>query len=723
MNRICKAGVAMMLSLCLVSVFLIGAFPQHAGAVEKGEYSDPIVKVATTTPTALSVGNPFDLDITFLHRDIAKNDQELFSSSDSDKKVVKISINVSCPNGSIQIKENKYILENKNSSDEIYKEDKDEDSGELLGYKYNLYITEKNLKYVGPTSGTLRFSITYYNEDDKKICSFVVQKTVAFADGSAENAILVDEDSPMPSVQAGTTGIVNIPLVSNGVSGDVQITASLPDGVKISFASAGSIYKMHFNDAEKKNLGLNLKIDSSVPEGVYPITLSMGSQTITAYLHILNASGGTGKLVVQGFQLNRSVVNEGQSFTMTVTVKNNSGATYNNVVVALPGLSQEAITANGTMDRKTIPSLESGKTASVTFPLTCNNKMATGNYKLAIQLSADELEAAPEAANVFVPVKGSKSDGETTNTSKPQIIIENYDYGGLSVVGGQEFILKMDFKNTSKSYSIENLKMTVGNPASENDNDVAAFTPSKSSNTFFIENVGPGATFHEEIALYPKADATPKSYGVTIKYTYEAVVDGARLTDLSGEETISIPLTQPDRFEVQDVTVYGPIMLGDQASLQINYVNKGKNTVYNVSLTLEGENFTSGDMNTYIGNVESGSSDYFETTLNAESEGMMTGKAIITYEDANGDSKEIVKEFSCEVMPAYQPPIDEPTGPVEPEAAPGMPVWAVWVVIGVGGVAVILGLVFIKKSIKAKKQRIVDEAENYDDESTGSGEE
>ncbi len=721
MNRICKAGVAMMLSLCLVSVFLIGAFPQHAGAVEKNEFSDPRIESVSTNPSAVSVGNPFDANITFLHNYIAADDASLLNS------IGKIEISVSCPNGSIQLRNTKYTLDvqNNNILEDHYADAKAEEDSNSDGFTYKLYIPEKDLKYVGPTSGTLRFTITYYDANGDKIPSgkFVVQKTVAFADGNAENAILVDEDSPMPSVQAGTTGIVNIPLVSNGVSGDVQITASLPDGVKISFASAGSIYKMHFNDAEKKNLGLNLKIDSSVPEGVYPITLSMGSQTITAYLHILNASGGTGKLVVQGFQLNRSVVNEGQSFTMTVTVKNNSGATYNNVVVALPGLSQEAITANGTMDRKTIPSLESGKTASVTFPLTCNNKMATGNYKLAIQLSADELEASPEAANVFVPVKGSKSDGETTNTSKPQIIIENYDYGGLSVVGGQEFILKMDFKNTSKSYSIENLKMTVGNPASENDNDVAAFTPSKSSNTFFIENVGPGATFHEEIALYPKADATPKSYGVTIKYTYEAVVDGARLTDLSGEETISIPLTQPDRFEVQDVTVYGPIMLGDQASLQINYVNKGKNTVYNVSLTLEGENFTSGDMNTYIGNVESGSSDYFETTLNAESEGMMTGKAIITYEDANGDSKEIVKEFSCEVMPAYQPPIDEPTGPVEPEAAPGMPVWAVWVVIGVGGVAVILGLVFIKKSIKAKKQRIVDEAENYDDESTGSGEE
>lgn len=722
MNRICKAGVAMMLSLCLVSVFLIGTFPQHVAAIldNDNEFTDPIVDEFTTSPSSISSGTPFDLKITFAHLDITENDSEVKD------EIKRIEISVSCPNGSIQLRNSKYTLNNSNGNlfGEYYASEQAKNDGESTGFTYTLYIPEKDLKYVGPTSGTLRFTITYYDDAGKiSDARFVVQKTVVAVASSAENAILVDEDSPMPSVQAGTTGIVNIPLVSNGVSGDVQITASLPDGVKISFASAGSIYKMHFNDAEKKNLGLNLKIDSSVPEGVYPITLSVGSQTITAYLHILNASGGTGKLVVQGFQLNRSVVNEGQSFTMTVTVKNNSGATYNNVVVALPGLSQEAITANGTMDRKTIPSLESGKTASVTFPLTCNNKMATGNYKLAIQLSADELEAAPEAANVFVPVKGSKSDGETTNTSKPQIIIENYDYGGLSVVGGQEFILKMDFKNTSKSYSIENLKMTVGNPASENDNDVAAFTPSKSSNTFFIENVSPGATFHEEIALYPKADATPKSYGVTIKYTYEAVVDGARLTDLSGEETISIPLTQPDRFEVQDVTVYGPIMLGDQASLQINYVNKGKNTVYNVSLTLEGENFTSGDMNTYIGNVESGSSDYFETTLNAESEGMMTGKAIITYEDANGDSKEIVKEFSCEVMPAYQPPIDEPTGPVEPEAAPGMPVWAVWVVIGVGGVAVILGLVFIKKSIKAKKQRIVDEAENYDDESTGSGEE
>ena len=101
---------------------------------------------------------------------------------------------------------------------------------------------------------------------------------------------------------------------------------------------------------------------------------------------------------------------------------------------------------------------------------------------------------------------------------------------------------------------------------------------------------------------------------------------------------------------MSDITLYGPIYMGDSASLSASYVNKGKSAVYNLSVKLEGENFTSGDMDTYIGNVESGSSDSFDTTLNPEAPGTITGKAIFTYEGPDGSAQTVEKEFSCEVM-------------------------------------------------------------------------
>ncbi len=706
--------LAGLLPVCLMLTILVGiAAPKAVYAADKKEYSDPVVLEAATDPASVTAGNPFGVNITFGHPNNREDDMTL------DGHVDKIEISVSCPNGSVQVSGAKYIL----NEGAILPPKTDEEGNTASVFQYTLHIPEKNLKYVGPGSATLRFTITYYSGEERiDGARFTVQKTVVYAAGSEENSILVDESSPIPTIEAGTEGTVNIPLVSNGMTGNVQISATLPADGGISFTTAGSVYTLTFADKQKQNLPMKLRIDSSVKEGIYPITLKAGGNDLTAYLRVTNAADGTGKLALESFKLDRSVVNEGQNFSLTLTIVNNSGDTYHNVVIALPSLDTASITANGTMDRKTLDVLEAGKTATVTFPLSANNSMASGNYPLEIQLSADELETPVSAAKVFVPVKGTSSeDGEGSAASKPQIIIERYDYGGMSVVGGQEFLLKMDFRNTSKSYSIENLKMTIGNPASEGETDMAAFTPAKSSNTFFIENVAPGAVFSQEIALYPKADAVPKSYGVTVKYTYEAVINGKRMTDLSGEETISIPLTQPDRFEIQDAEIYGPIMLGDSATLNLSYVNKGKSTVYNVSLTLEGENFTSGEMNSYIGNVESGTSDYFEATLNAEAEGMITGKAIITYEDANGQSKEVVKEFSCEVMPAYQPPVEQnPEEMPEPEAQ-GMPAWAVYTIAGVGVVVAVVSAVMITKLIKARKRRIEEEEEGYEEEVPPSG--
>ena len=145
---------------------------------------------------------------------------------------------------------------------------------------------------------------------------------------------------------------------------------------------------------------------------------------------------------------------------------------------------------------------------------------------------------------MFIPVTGTKVSTEeeaSSNSSVPQIIIESYDYGGMAVTGGTEFMLTMNFRNTSPDIAIENLKMTVSS-APDGDEGVVAFTPSRSSNTFFIQNVKGGGSFQEQIALYPKVDAAPKSYGVTVDYTYEAVVDGVRKADLKGTETISHPV-------------------------------------------------------------------------------------------------------------------------------------------------------------------------------------
>ncbi len=442
-------------------------------------------------------------------------------------------------------------------------------------------------------------------------------------------------------------------------------------------------------------------------------------KTITE-CQVTAASSGSDRsdLTMQSYSLNRSGIKEGERFTLNLSVKNNGDVQNNHVTAVLDGLNSDEITVDGQMDTKTVDTLDAGSAVNISFPMICNPKMVTKNYIIKVQFYSDEA-SSPSTYNIFVPVTGSKSDKDTSSSaigsSKPQIIIESYDYGGKAVTGGKEFVLTMNIKNTGTT-AIENVKMTVSSAADTSSGGEAggAFTPAKSSNTFFIPRLAGGATIREQIALLPKSDAAPKSYGVGIAFKYEAVLDSKR-ESLEADETVAIPLTQPDRFEVNDPEISGPMFLGQQNQMNINYVNKGKSKIFNLSVKLTG-NFTAAEANSYIGNVETGTGDTYQASITPNEEGTLKGTAEFSYEDANGTTKTLTKEFSCEVVSDQGPPDDETSS--EPtdhtDAGKAFPFWIA--AAGVGGAALITGgiLIFLKKQ-KKKKLRMLEQNDDYDD--------
>ncbi len=745
-----KHGIIKLLSLCLTIAVLCTMIPSFmASAVPIT--SEPILTQYSVSPSSIARNSSFSMEATFQHY-LTKEDYAALQSIKIDVSSKDKSIEVAGKRGGTYKIENVVFSE---ITEEVSSENEDtsksglSNSGKYVGIEYQIYIPESALEYVGRDAGVLNFKITYTIGKNTKEMN--VQKTISECVKSESSSssddddedepndpigtiFVVPQDAEMPQIQAGTTAQVNIPIKCSlmfGGVGSTQISVgALPEG--LSFASPGATYQMIFNNNEPQMLALNLTAEKNLKDGVYGIPLkisykydnsvnvSVKTDEVTAYIRVLEADGsqeGNGKLLIDSYKLDRPQIKEGESFQLSVTIVNRDDSAYNNVTVSLEGLSTQSLTTDGMLNMQTIPTIKEGESQTVTFKLRANDSMETGSYEIGVNVAADGSESTSEgtssaqsiSAKIFVPIQGTKaSEDDKSNASKPQIIIESYDYGGMSVVGGQEFTLKMTFRNTSRETAIENMKMTVGNPASESDTDVAAFTPAKSSNTFFIERIGPGETFSREIALYPKADASPKSYGVRISYKYEAVLNNAR-QELSDEETISIPLTQPDRFEVSDVVLSGPVYMGDSASLSISYVNMGKSSVYNLSVKLEGENFTSGDMDTYIGNVESGNSDSFDTTLNPEAPGTITGKAIFTYEGPDGNAKSVEKEFSCEVMemPTYDDPgTDMPVEPL-PEESGGLPGWAKWA-IGGGCAVLLVAAVIVIRKIRKKRQAMLD---------------
>lgn len=556
-----------------------------------------------------------------------------------------------------------------------------------------------------------------------------------YSSGSAPDKIVITASSTNSSIALGKKTFTYEKNGTNtdGLIGDDDISGTLSDTLDTEFSSYGIdsakyyYYRLSIPEKYLKRTGDGpgtLKFSISYYEesgGTY----SKLYNTVTAEKTVFDPTGtssGTedgARLSVANFGLDHSPVKEGEKFRLTFTVRNDGNAACRNASAVLDCSGAAGIGIDGVTDTKPLGTLEPGAEATLSYPMTCLPKMETGNYALTVKLSADE---APDAApKIYLPVTGTKTSEEDTGSvgdSKPQIIIESYDYGGTAVTGGKEFTLAMNVKNTG-AVQIENVKMTVSSESGASDSDKAvtggAFTPAKSSNTFFIPSLKAGGTVREQIDLLPLADAAPQSYGVSVAFKYEAVVDGKRQS-LDAQETIAIPLTQPDRFEVNDAVLQDPLFLGEPGQLTVNYVNKGKSKVFNLSVKLEG-NFTTGDGNTYIGNLDSGTGDSFQATLNPSAEGTLQGKATFSYEDAGGTTKTVVKEFTGEVVSAQDMGADLPSKDLPVEGKPASPPWRIWVISGsallAAGVLAFL-IVFLKKR-KAKKLRLLEETDDYDD--------
>ena len=185
---------------------------------------------------------------------------------------------------------------------------------------------------------------------------------------------------------------------------------------------------------------------------------------------------------------------------------------------------------------------------------------------------------------------------------------------------------------------------------------------------------------------------------------------------VTGTTTISVPISQPNRFEVGQLELSSDtIYVGDTGSVTLSYVNKGKNPVSNLEARLTGTNLGAGSYQ-YLGNLNAGTEGSVDFDITPDAAGAVSGIITLSYEDASGNPQTVSKDFSVSAEEMnmddfYDPSMDD----MQPEQT-GMPVWA-WVLIGVCGavVVVVIIVVVVRKRRKAKALTAL-EAEDSDED-------
>ena len=387
----------------------------------------------------------------------------------------------------------------------------------------------------------------------------------------------------------------------------------------------------------------------------------------------------------------------GETKTITVYIQNAGTTAMRDPILTLK--SSGSLLIMGSQDYM-LDDIRAGRDTAVTVTVKAPDKIESQMQTIDASLSfyydnGTQLTggSASGSVNVLSTVTKDTKDEETIASPTPIVILSKYNYGGSSVAAGSSTNLSFSFTNTSKTIKIENVMVTV-----TGGQDLML---NGSTNTFYFESVAASGSKTVTVPMKAAQLISASAQDVKIDVTYEYVDQNARK---SGNATLSlsVPLYQPDRFEMSEPTSSYTGYVGEETSLTIDYVNKGKSAINNVEATI------SGDIDTptayqRVGTIDGGKNGTIAFAVTPQLEGENQVKIVITYEDSNGNTKERVFEATVEAM-AYEPAdpgMDDP-GMIDPEPASTFP-WK-YVIIAVVAALIVLLIVLRIRKKKAKQK-------------------
>lgn len=387
----------------------------------------------------------------------------------------------------------------------------------------------------------------------------------------------------------------------------------------------------------------------------------------------------------------------GETKTITVYIQNAGTTAMRDPILTLK--SSGSLLIMGSQDYM-LDDIRAGRDTAVTVTVKAPDKIESQMQTIDASLSfyydnGTQLTggSASGSVNVLSTVTKDTKDEETIASPTPIVILSKYNYGGSSVAAGSSTNLSFSFTNTSKTIKIENVMVTV-----TGGQDLML---NGSTNTFYFESVAASGSKTVTVPMKAAQLISASAQDVKIDVTYEYVDQNARK---SGNATLSlsVPLYQPDRFELSEPKTSYTGYVGEETSLTIDYVNKGKSAINNVEATISGD-IDSPTPYQRVGTIDGGKNGTIAFAVTPQLEGENQVKIVITYEDSNGNTKERVFEATVEAM-AYEPTdpgMDDP-GMIDPEPAHTFP-WK-YVIIAVVAALIVLLIVLRIRKKKAKQK-------------------
>lgn len=427
------------------------------------------------------------------------------------------------------------------------------------------------------------------------------------------------------------------------------------------------------------------------------------------------------------------VLGEGQStprgaypnvMDFAVNLRNNSPATVYNIkasIVLDPDTAKFPFEINDANYDRMFEKIEKGETVPLGYSFAIRKDAYSGYYPIAMKIfystssTGDELETYESSFYVYVENKekeDEKGDFNEHDRTKARVIVDGFVTNPQTIIAGDEFDLSLNIKNASTNITATNLLFTF---ESEKVSESAVFTTESGSSSVALDSLGPGATKEIKLRLASKPGIDQRSYGLKVI----AKFDSPEFKNAEESMTVDIPIKQIARLNTGTFDIMPEsINVGDESNIMFGINNTGKVILYNVMVKFEADSIRTTDA--YVGNIKPGETGNVDCMVTGEAPTADDGiiKAIITYEDENGDVSSEEKELRLYVTEEI-PMDDMDVGFFEDVPMEDPSFFAqhkdMIIPVGIGAAVVLLIAVTVLVKRRRKKKAALDD-EDMDDE-------
>ena len=305
----------------------------------------------------------------------------------------------------------------------------------------------------------------------------------------------------------------------------------------------------------------------------------------------------------------------------------------------------------------------------------------------------DDLNGAVDVTGPSGGASSGGGGGSEAPTFAPKMIVQSCTSSKEDIQAGDEVTLDITLRNTSSSESVRNMTVTIGDEGES----LNLLSP---TDTVYVDSVPAGQTCVVSYKYKILASAAPGAYGLTVSMDYA----DSKAASQSASGKIKMMVAQAVKMEFDAPVLDAEVQVGDVVNVQMQAMNLGRGTVYNVRAVIEADGLAP-EGTLFIGNIEAGKTASGSTKVNvsglsgANLYGRTEGTVTCYYEDENGKEYEKKMDISTTIKTPFSNKEEMKTDDTGQW-------WTVMAVIG--GILVVFVVTIVLKSIKRNRK---DEAE------------